>query len=55
MTPTTAILLTIAVLAAFALAGGGTVLVRHGSDAGRGWLMIIAAFVILGNVLILAV
>lgn len=45
--------LSIAVLAAAALGVGGVALLRRG-ERKRGWLMIVAAAVLLGNVLILA-
>ena len=46
------VLLFIAMLAATALAIGGISLLRQPQDAKRGWLMMIAAAVIVGNVLI---
>jgi LPXTG-motif cell wall-anchored protein len=45
--------LSIAMLAAFALAGGGGWLIFKRRDLKRGVLMLIAAVVLLGNVLIL--
>lgn len=47
-------LLSIAVLAAFALAGGGLYLLAKGPDRKRGLLMLLAALVLFGNVLIWA-
>lgn len=53
MTGTTfSLFLGIAMLAVFALSGGGVMLLRRGKDAKRGWLMLTAALVLLGNVLI---
>ena len=40
-------------LAVFALSFGGVYLIRTGRDRKRGWLMLVAAAVALGNVLIL--
>lgn len=48
----TATLLSIGVIAAFALAGGGLWLLAKGSDRKRGGLMLLAAVVTLANVLI---
>ena len=48
-----ATVLSIAVLAALALGGGGIALIRAGIR-GKGALMVIAGAVLLGNVLILA-
>lgn len=45
----------IAMLGVFALTGGGLYLLRRGNDAKRGWLMLVAALVLFGNVLILTV
>ncbi len=42
----------IAMIAVFVLTGGGVYLVRGGRDRTRGWLMLVAAVVLLGNVLI---
>lgn len=42
----------IAMIAVFALVSGGVWLLRRGGDAKRGWLMLTAALVLLGNVLI---
>jgi high-affinity Fe2+/Pb2+ permease len=47
------IILTVGMLAAFALVVGGIKLVRHKEDRGRGVLMLIAAAVLVGNVAIL--
>ncbi len=49
------ILLALAMLGATALAAGGTVLLRQTNDKLKGWLMIAAAVVVIGNVLILTV
>lgn len=42
----------VAMLAVFALTGGGVYLLRRGQDRNRGWLMLAAAAVLFGNVLI---
>ncbi len=42
----------LAMLAAFACLLGGGWLIRTGRDAKRGWLMIVMAVVLVGNVLI---
>lgn len=42
----------VAMLAAFACLLGGGWLIRTRRDAKRGWLMIVMAFVLVGNVLI---
>jgi hypothetical protein len=55
MTGTAAFLLSIMMLAAFALAGGGVYLILRGRDRRKGALMIVAALVLLGNVAILTV
>jgi hypothetical protein len=47
-----ALLLSIAMLAVFALGAGGTWLVLKAHDRKRGALMLVAALVLLGNVLI---
>ena len=44
--------LTIAMLAVFLLTAGGIRLVMWGTDRQKGWLMVVAAMVLLGNVLI---
>ena len=44
--------LALAMIAAFLLAGGGVWLVRGGQNAKQGWLMIVAAMVLVGNVLV---
>ncbi len=49
------VILGIAMLGATALAIGGVTLLRKGGDNRRGWLMIVAAVVVVGNVLILTV
>jgi hypothetical protein len=48
-------LLGLAMLGATALVVGGVVTLRKGTDATRGWLMIAAAVVVIGNVLILTI
>jgi hypothetical protein len=48
-------LLALAVLGAFALAGGGVWFIARQGDTTKGVLMIVAALVVLGNVLILTV
>ena len=50
-----ALFLSIAMLAAAALVAGGVHLLRRGGERTRGWLMLVAALVLLGNVLIIAV
>ena len=47
-----ALTLSIAMLAVFALVAGGAWLVVKGGDRKRGTLMLVAALVLLGNVLI---
>ena len=47
-----ATLMSIAVIAAFALAGGGLWLLARGSNRKQGVLMLLAALVVLANVLI---
>lgn len=47
--------LSIAMIAIIALTWGGVKQVRNPEDRKRGWLMLIAALVLLGNVLIWAV
>lgn len=49
------ILLAVAMLGATALTLGGYITLRNGIDRKRGWLMIVAAAVVIGNVLILTV
>ena len=49
------ILLAIAMTGATALAIGGYVTLQKGGDKMRGWLMIVAALVVVGNVLIVTV
>lgn len=49
------VLLAIAMLGATALAFGGIVMLRRGGELTKGWLMIVAALVLTGNVLILTV
>ena len=44
--------LAIAMLAAILLAAGGINLIRRGQYRQQGWLMIVAAMVLLGNVLV---
>lgn len=48
----TATLLALAVLAAFALGIGGVRLILRGGDRVKGVLMIVAALVLIGNVVI---
>ena len=55
MTGFVSILLSLAVLAAFALAGGGLYLLAKGSNRKQGLLMLLAALVLFANVLIWAV
>ncbi len=55
MTGTAAFLLSIMVLAAFALVGGGIYLILKGGDRRKGALMLVAALVLIGNVAILTV
>jgi high-affinity Fe2+/Pb2+ permease len=47
--------LAIAMLAAFLLIAGGIRLIRRGEFRKQGWLMVIAALVLVGNVLVLTV
>jgi hypothetical protein len=47
------LLLSILMIAAFALAAGGIVTIRRGFDRRKGALMLVAAAVMLGNVAIL--
>ena len=47
------ILLSIAMIAAFLLGAGGLWLIVKGRDAKKGALMLVAALVLVGNVLIL--
>lgn len=49
------LLLAIAMLAVFALVGGGLYLLLRTGDTLKGVLMLVAALVLLGNVLILTV
>ena len=49
------VLLGVAMLGATALAIGGLMMLRQGADTTKGWLMIVAAVVVIGNVLILTV
>ena len=44
--------LAIAMIAAFLLAAGGIRLIRRGEYRQQGWLMIVAAMVLVGNVLV---
>lgn len=50
MKPTAALLLSILMLASAALVAGGVVQIRRGVR--RGWLMLVAAAVLFGNVMI---
>lgn len=52
MSGTPSLMLSILMLAAFALAGGGAYLVLKGRDRRKGALMLVAAIVMLGNVLV---
>ena len=52
MTGTGAFLLSVMMLAAFALAGGGLYLIVTGRDRRKGALMLVAAAVMVGNVLV---
>lgn len=54
MTGAATALLSIMMIAAFALAGGGGWLIARGRDRKKGALMLVAALVLLGNVLILS-
>lgn len=47
-----ALLLSIAMIAVFALTGGAIYLLRNGRDRKRGILMLVAALVLIGNVAI---
>jgi hypothetical protein len=49
---TFSLFLGIAMVAVFALTFGAIKLLRRGEDRKRGWLMLVAAMVLLGNVLI---
>jgi hypothetical protein len=49
------VLMAVAMIGATTLAWGGFTLVRTKRDTSRGWLMIVAAAVVVGNVLILTV
>jgi hypothetical protein len=44
--------LSVAMIAAFLLAAGGVVTIRRGEHRQQGWLMIVAAMVLVGNVLV---
>ena len=52
MTGIAALLMSLLMLAAFALAAGGIWLIAKGRDRGKGALMLLAALVMLCNVLI---
>lgn len=52
MSGLSALMLSILMLAAFALAGGGAYLILKGRDPRKGSLMLVAALVMLGNVLV---
>jgi hypothetical protein len=52
MTGFAAFTLSVLMLAAFALIGGGLYLILKGTDRRKGTLMLVAALVMLGNVLI---
>ena len=47
-------ILSIAMLASLALGGGGAWLIANGRDRRRGWLMVVMALVLIGNVAIFA-
>lgn len=53
MTGLASILLSVAMIAAFALVAGGIVMIRRGRERRKGMLMIAAALVLVGNVAIL--
>ncbi len=53
MTPLASILLSVAMIAAFALVAGGIVMIRRGRERTKGALMVVAALVLIGNVAIL--
>ena len=55
MTGVSSFVLGLAMLAAFVLAWGAVKLLRTGGDRKRGVLMLVAALVLLGNVLILTI
>ena len=44
--------LALAMLAAFLLVAGGIRLIRRGEHRQQGWLMVVAAMVLVGNVLV---
>ena len=44
--------LAVAMIAAFLLAAGGIHLIRRGVSRQQGWLMLVAAMVLVGNVLV---
>ena len=52
MTGLAAILLSVTMIAAFLLAGGGIWLAATGRDRRKGVLMVVAALVLFGNVLV---
>lgn len=52
MEPLNALAPTIAMLAVFALAIGGVMLLRQGRDRKRAWLMLVLSLVLLANVAI---
>lgn len=54
MTGVAPLMMSLLMLAAFALAGGGVWLIAKGADRRKGALMLLAAAVMLGNVLIWA-
>ena len=55
MTGAAATMLSILMLAAFALAGGGLFLIVQGRDARKGALMLVCSFVLVANVFIWSV
>lgn len=52
MTGLSNILFSVAMIAAFALVAGGVLLIRRGRERTKGVLMIVAALVLVGNVVI---
>jgi hypothetical protein len=52
VTGLSSVLLSVAMIAAFALAAGGIVMIRRGRERTKGVLMVVAALVLVGNVLI---
>ena len=54
MSPAASLLLSLLMLASFALIAGGAWLIRRGRDRRKGALMLVAALVLVGNVLVIA-